>query len=262
MLSPDEILERSQWQTFWVPSDVVVVDRPELLYLSCPRDRTYLNMVTRTRAVASRYPQLIEEVRRAHRGRRSRWFVPPSVERAPLEGALDDAGYVLEGAYRVSVLEPTRYRPRPTPADLVVRPVLDKEALDQSVAVIDAAFGDLGARSLEDDARDLRLCSEDDARVLRFVGYDRRGQPLAVGNMTLFPNLSFGLLWSGATVPHARGRGAYSALLAARIAAARQRGLALVGLLANERTSSPIVARQGFSQHGVGHYWLRSPAAT
>ncbi len=37
-LTPDEIIERSFGDYFWVPEDVTVIDRPEIIYYSCARD--------------------------------------------------------------------------------------------------------------------------------------------------------------------------------------------------------------------------------
>ena len=48
-LSLNEVLERTQWDFFWVPSDVTIVDRPEIAYIHCARRVVYLNQVTRTR---------------------------------------------------------------------------------------------------------------------------------------------------------------------------------------------------------------------
>jgi hypothetical protein len=60
-------------------------------------------------------------------------------------------------------------------------------------------------------------------------------------------------------VPEARGRGAYSAVLAARAKRAAQLGLRYIGLYAIGDTSAPIVARQGFARHGAMTYWQREP---
>lgn len=38
-MTPDDALERTQWDPFWIPDDCVCVDRPELGYLHSPRDR-------------------------------------------------------------------------------------------------------------------------------------------------------------------------------------------------------------------------------
>jgi hypothetical protein len=83
-MRPDDILERTQWDYFWVPGDVQVTDRPELLYYRCPRDVPTLNVVTRTRAEPERFPDLIEEVSHSHRTVRSRWLVRDLPDWEPL----------------------------------------------------------------------------------------------------------------------------------------------------------------------------------
>jgi N-acetylglutamate synthase-like GNAT family acetyltransferase len=85
--------------------------------------------------------------------------------------------------------------------------------------------------------------------------------PVATGGMTVFGDLGFGYLWSGCTLLQTRGRGAYSAVLAARIERARELGLCHVGLYAITDTSAPIVARQGFKRVGTMTYWER-PVST
>ena len=37
-LTPDDIIGRSFEDYFWVPADVTVIDRPEIIYYSYPRD--------------------------------------------------------------------------------------------------------------------------------------------------------------------------------------------------------------------------------
>ncbi len=257
-LTPDELLERSQWDLFWVPDDVTKVVRDELAYIHCPRDRHYLNMVTRTRAVAERLPGLVDEVSRAHAGRRSRWLVPPTYDTAPLERALANGGYARDDAYRVSVIACDAYRRRPSPGGICVTQVETLDELELSFRASSAAFGDPGPRTSDQPQRDLALCSGPHPRVVRVLATDEMsGEALGCGNMTIFTELRFGLLWGGGTAPDARGRGIYSALLAQRIDAAARRGLDRVGLLANVETSAPIVARQGFEQHGLAHYWER-----
>ncbi len=61
----------------------------------------------------------------------------------------------------------------------------------------------------------------------------------------------------GAPPPAARGRGAYSALVAARVAAAAELGASLVGIFAKTDTSAPIVGKQGFRRIGRKSYWDR-----
>ena len=50
----DEVIERTQWDFFWVPDDVAIVDRPEILYTHSAQHLKLFNQVTRTRATADR----------------------------------------------------------------------------------------------------------------------------------------------------------------------------------------------------------------
>jgi GNAT superfamily N-acetyltransferase len=90
--------------------------------------------------------------------------------------------------------------------------------------------------------------------VHRFVAY-LGDEAVSSGNMTIFDDLRFGFFWAGSTLPEHQGKGFYSAVVAARIAFAKQRGLEAVGVYARKQTSSPIVARQGFVAVGEMAYW-------
>ncbi len=257
--NPDDILERTQWDYFWVPGDVHVTDRPELLFYSCPRDVPMLNTVTRTRAEPGRLPGLIQEVSRAHRSVRSRWLVRELPASAPLERALAAAGYAPSVRTFATAVGVEEYVPRATRAVTVHR-VADMATLRDCVSVIVKAFPDRLTFTEEELELDLEQCAGADSRVARYVAYDSgTGEPLSSGGLTLFPPLAFGLLWAGGTIPEARGRGAYSAVLAARITRARERGCRYAGLYAVTDTSAPIVLRQGFKKYGAMTYWERPP---
>ena len=75
--------------------------------------------------------------------------------------------------------------------------------------------------------------------------------------MQVFSQLSFAFMWGGCTVPHARGRGVYSALVTKRMEYARKYGVERLGLYAMRDTSGPIVAAQRFDKHGSVHFWGR-----
>ena len=258
MLDPGDLLERSQWDLFWVPADVQVVDRPEVLFMSCPRDVQILNTVTRTRAEEALLPALVQEVCAAHKGVRSRWLVRDQAVADPLRRALEKAGYAPASKMFEMAIGTGAYRERPsTSAQTIVKPVVDMATVQDCVAVIDSAFG--GRRFTEEElAADLDRCTGQGARVRRFVAYDQRSsQPISSGGMTLFPGLSFGLFWGGGTVPDARGQGAYSAVIAARMAEAIRLGLTYVGLYAIDGMSAPIVSKQGFQAYGMMTYWER-----
>jgi hypothetical protein len=258
-MSADDILERTQWDTFWVPPDVSIIDRPELLLLSCPEETHGLNAVHRLRAADAAIPWLLDEVVAHHDGRSSRVQLYPSNIRPAMDRALSSAGYALINRHDAYTLPTDTKRP-PTAAGLVVRPVDRLDRLIDAITVAHSAFGrnepmpdaDILSSYLHD-------CTAPQARVHRFVVYDdATGQPLTSGGMTVYRDLSFGFLWAGGTVPEGRGRGAYTALVTARIRRAAACGIAQVGLYARLETSAPIVSAQGFSRHGPMQHWTRS----
>lgn len=255
MFSPADMLEQSQWDTFWVPRDTVVTSRPEVLYLQCARRVDYLNTVLRIRATGARLDAVIDEVRKAHRGSASRWFVPDTFDLHEVEAKLHAAGYEAHHVHEARCMRVEDYKP-PTNGVHRVHAIDAITRLRDAIGVYDLAF-DRQTEMSEDALReDLAACTGDDRRVYRYVAYDREGTPVASAGMNVFPRLGFGFLWGGGTIATARGRGAYAALVAARLEAASRLGLAVVGLYARKETSAPIVSRLGFEHHGIMTDWV------
>lgn len=255
MLSVDEVLERTQWDFFWLPEDARVVEREALLYSVCERDVLGLNVVKRTRAEPHRLPEAVDEVVQAHRRVQSRWMVTPSCARPELEACLSDAGYVRGHTHVASALEVHQLDVKLS-NDLSARGVVDLAGMRDWIAVSNAAFGRQLTRDPRFLVRELAQCTGPGARVHRFVVYEGE-TPISSGGLSVFPELSFGFLWAGGTRPEARGRGGYRALLAARATRASELGLKRVGLYARVETSAPVVARVGFEEHGFMTYWER-----
>ncbi len=259
--TPDDLLEQTQWDFFWVPDDTTVSDRPELLYVSCPRDVPTLNCVTRIRGDEASLPALIGEVSRAHNQVRSRCMVRRTDTAKILEGALAAAGYSPASYTHAYAVPVDRYDPRPA-AKVNVHKVSTMAGLRDCAQVIGRAFPDARVFTEAELENDLAICLRPGAQIERFVAYDvNTGEPLCFGGMSLHPTLALGLLWGGGTVPEARGRGVYSAIVAARVVRAKALGLRYVGLYAISHTSAPIVARQGFDKHGEMTYWERPALA-
>ena len=71
------------------------------------------------------------------------------------------------------------------------------------------------------------------------------GTPAACGWIRFRPGGAFASLWGGSTLPELRQRGAYAALVAARLAEARARGARFVTVDAGPM-SRPILHQRGF----------------
>lgn len=255
----DQVLEQTQWDFFWVPPDATVVDRPELAFVSCPRDLPHLNAVTRLRTFPADLDRVLAEVGEAHSAVRSRVMVVPRIRSVELESTLSAAGYEPADAHAACAVSVSDYAGQ-VPTHTEVHAVDCVERLRDWHHVAASAFGEPREATEDDLRRELRACTAPDARVFRAVAYDRSTrEPIASGGLTTFPHLGFGLLWAGGTVPHARGRGAYTAILRSRVEHARRAGLGHVGLYARLSTSAPIVERQGFGAFGTMVFWSRAP---
>jgi hypothetical protein len=190
---------------------------------------------------------------------RSRWLVRARPGSDALERALGAAGYAPSFRADARVIAVAAFD-RAAAEHLTVLPVETMQGLLDCIAVQDEAFEDQQPQTDAQLEGFLDDCTRPDARVHRFVAYDREGRPVSAGGMTSFPDLAFGYLWGGGTVPDARGAGAYTTVVAARVQRAKEIGLTHLGIYAKDDTSSPIVARQGFEQVGNMTYWDRAPA--
>jgi GNAT superfamily N-acetyltransferase len=256
----DDVLERTQWDLFWLPPGVRVVDRPEILYLAAPGARDgYLNTVLRVRADDARVPALIEEVGAAHERCSSRWMLTAKSRSEALVRALAAAGYTKTHAHHGYAIAVDAYAPRAV-RGVTVRPIQTMDDLRAAVDVLARAFERPYSHDEASLAQQLRVCTAKDGRVHRFVAWDdATGAAIGTAGMNSFAAAGggFGFFWGGCVVREARGRGAFSALVGARVLRARSLGLTHVGLYARHETSAPIVAAQGFERLGPMDYWER-----
>lgn len=254
---------------FWAPQDATIVDRPELYFIACPRAQGYLNQCTRLKAqTPEQAEQLLAEVSQAHLTAFSRVMVldPERArrERHPLLTALKNASYAPDhlGDACVFDVEDVAHRvaksgQRPADSFRMARVTTTGELRD-FVQVIASSFDQSTHTSAAEEKTYLDACRSPTGRVHRVIAYDRAsGTPLSVGGMNLYPDLGFGLLWGGATVPSGRGRGGYGAVLRERLLIASRLGIRTVGLYAIRETSSPIVQAFGFRKVGEMTYWER-----
>lgn len=169
-----------------------------------------------------------------------KWKVYDHDGPANLADALAAAGLVAgarETFLAIDLQETTGWAAMP--AGVEVRRVEDRAGVEDMLAVTAAAFDD--RRPWNADALAARLA---DPVLSIFVAY-ADGRPVTSGRLELNPGTPFAGLYGGGTVPDARGRGVYRALVAARAAEARERGYRWLMCDARE-TSRPILERLGF----------------
>lgn len=126
----------------------------------------------------------------------------------------------------------------PVTADL--RPITSREGLPVVAQVLHETYGG----SFEGVVKRLGDHLEIPGYLSVYAAY-AAGRPVSVGWIYFHPRSQFADLWGGATVPAYRNQGLYTALLAARLQEALQRGYRFLTIDAGDM-SRPIVARHGF----------------
>lgn len=254
----DALLEGTLWDHYWLPPWATRVEREEVIYTRSDRPLQALNMVVKVRAQGAALEGVVEEVSAAHAGVPSRWLLSASSRSAELEGLLAEHGYAEEHQHFAYAVDPRRWQPRAR-EDLVVEAVADARGIREVISVAARAFGDPDVDPGEDRVADeLAGVTGPAPRTHRFLARDSvSGAPLSGGGMNWFPELRVGFLWGGGTVPEGRGRGAYRAVVDARVARAAALGAGLVGVYARVDTSAPILEALGFTRHGPLVSWSR-----
>ncbi len=84
---------------------------------------------------------------------------------------------------------------------------------------------------------------------------------MAYADLVFVPGTSIALFGGAATLPAHRGRGAYTALVAARLEEAARAGAEAAIIQANRATSAPIAAKLGFEEIASFRRWVRAPDA-
>jgi GNAT superfamily N-acetyltransferase len=154
---------------------------------------------------------------------------PDLVERLHALGLVDDSPDPL------AIGMVLRRPPAAAPPDVEVRRALTRDELMTAERIAAAAFGD-GVEDFEPPPP-----REENPIYLAYLD----GEPVARASAAVSEH---GVsLFGGATIPEARGRGAYRALVAARWDEAVRRGTPLLVTQAG-RMSRPILARLGFEE--------------
>jgi len=182
-------------------------------------------------------------------GRPVEWKVFSHDEPANLEAALAAAGFRPDApeTFLALDLDADGLTIEPPPG-VEVREVIDATGVADLVKVSEAAFG--REEPWRFDQLMARLGHPNQALFVAYEG----GRPISSGRLELAPGRAFAGLYGGGTVPDSQGRGAYRALVAARAAEARRRGVPYLTVDARE-TSRPILERLGFQPLATVRGW-------
>lgn len=174
-----------------------------------------------------------------------------------LAALLRDRGGVELERLAILALDLTTERPNlDIPSAVTTVIPMDRQTCEDSAAVAAEAFESPLSSVRDEDIEGQRHTVESGAGASYLAYVD--GRPAATGGVSYVADGRVAKLWGGSTAPWARGRGAYRAVLDARLSAAAERGceIALVG--GRLSTSAPILRRAGFRRYGE-EFMLRVP---
>lgn len=248
----DEILAAaSDWA--WVPPDAREVLTEEYQLVSYPeRYHTFDVQVLWSRSDRP-VDDLVGEIAgqaRAWGHSHVYWRVSAGTRPAGTEAALLASGASLAESCQVLGYDMTDGLPELSPPPGVRSEIVTDEPGVRAGQLVHAEVWGNGSApdqsdissQLADVRAGLTDCS--DFRVLAFVD----GQPASFAGCTRVDGVA--QLWGAATRPEFRGRGGYRAVLARRMAVAREHDASLALVKGRVETSAPILRRAGFVSYG------------
>jgi GNAT superfamily N-acetyltransferase len=215
------------------------------------------NNVAWIRCKSDEAREVITEARThfAPRGLPFMWILDPSTEPPDFPDHLAAGGVFPEPhAPAVDVMVLGVEAHVDTPTFEIHDALADIESFRAADAVNAEAFGD---SPREPDAQERRRVQQLEAGNRRVLLVTVDGEPAGSAGMTLFPP-SAAIINGGAVRPKFRGRGIYRAMVAARLAIAREAGVA--GLVVwGGPMSAPVLKNLGFETVGWRKFYLDQP---
>jgi hypothetical protein len=261
---PRELLELAEHSNTYTPLGVGEqrLEDPRFVVWLGPSKAPWSTVVQRLRLRAEDVEDTVTAIRELldllDRPRRCQWEVSGSATPAGLHERLLGLGFEADPEPEVVGMVLTA-EPPPVPAGIAVRRVESLEDFAVSQEIAHVAFGVPEAQRVEMHERDEAgfeqlLASPDAALFLAELD----GEPVASARAT-FARAGV-VLNSGATLPAARGRGAYRALVRARWEEGKRRGTPALVTQAGAQ-SRPILSGLGFVEVAKIRVLLDGPAA-
>jgi GNAT superfamily N-acetyltransferase len=203
-----------------------------------------LTVVQRLRVPDGELPRVLEDVRALlrERGRPSAtWEVGPTTAPADAGAQLVALGLVPDpDGHEVAGMALVGEAP-PAPSEIEVRRV---ESVEQRITYRRVLAEGFGHQTASDEELRRHAEAEDDGHTVSYLAY-LDGEPVAAASSLVLPAAV--VLNGAATREDARGKGAFRALVSARIAEARARGVD-VAIVQAGPMSLPILERNGFER--------------
>jgi 8-oxo-dGTP pyrophosphatase MutT (NUDIX family)/GNAT superfamily N-acetyltransferase len=244
----DEVLAAAAAWT-WTPYDATVAETDHLTLV------VRHGAATVQRAEGTDPSKLIIGVLRlagVNRAEEVLWPVHPATTPSGLGAALQRVDAEVDQRADIASYDLTGPLPDlRVPGDVSVELVTSAAQLEEAYPVVAAAFSeplpspDFRATDAAEIAEQAALGeAQQRFRFLARIG----GQVVSSGGVTVEGPVA--KLWGAAVHPDFRGRGAYRAILAARLQVAAARGARFALVKARAGTSAPILRRAGFVSHG------------
>ncbi|HWB77772.1 MAG TPA: GNAT family N-acetyltransferase [Nannocystaceae bacterium] len=241
-----EVLELGSLATPMSPGKTWRADLPNVFVRDSTIASPRANQVALARLSEHDADATIARVRAHYRGRPFGWNVGPRSTPLDLEGRLAAAGLTL---MRESAGLALRDLAQPIDAPHVE---IRRATLDDAELLAELGVSAFGQDPIE--ARWLQQLVLAEPRIAVWLALER-GDLLGFGQSFVRDDGVL-LLVGAATLPHARRRGVYRALLRHRIALARAEGASAAVIQANDETSAPICKRCGFVELCRLRYWV------
>lgn len=235
----------------WIPDGAPTVRTEDYLVIHYP-DWFVSPTTARVLRPAPDVAAVIEEAHAIVRGwgRDRVWWVVSDVgSSAEVEGELRRRGAVATERSDILAIPLAGEVPDlDVPDGIAVRAVTDEHGLRDALAVEAEAFGwsSPTVEQVHDGLAEARsgLATGSGGRFVAYL----EGQPAGTGGWGRVGEVL--RLWGAGTTTSARGRGAYRAVLDARLRLARELGCTLGLTHGRVDTSSPILQRVGFTRYG------------